>query len=109
MEAAMSEQSLIGACDRLLKVEEEVKAMPEEQSKWFMEKPGHADCFVVAKALKELLTKGQAVIPDTATTLLNDYCLQCCARRMAAETAAGKFPTRLMILCPTCGNKRCPT
>lgn len=46
-------RELSAACDRLLLMEAEVNAMDDEASRnWFMSKPGHADCFVVARALK---------------------------------------------------------
>jgi hypothetical protein len=46
---------LIDACDRLLKIKEEVMAMDEESRAWFMDKPGHRDCLIVASALKAIL------------------------------------------------------
>jgi hypothetical protein len=51
-------RKLIAACERLLATEREVLEMPEEQIRWFMSKPGHRDCFAVARALKELLETG---------------------------------------------------
>ena len=50
-------EDLIAACDRLLATEAEVKQMPREQRRWFFSKAGHADCFLVARALKEMLTR----------------------------------------------------
>ncbi len=47
--------ALIAACDRLLVVEAEIKAMPRPQREWFFKQNGHADCFRVARALKTLL------------------------------------------------------
>jgi hypothetical protein len=46
---------LLAACDRLLATERDVLAMPREQVRWFMSKPGHRDCFTVARALKNIL------------------------------------------------------
>ena len=46
---------LIAACNRLLATERDVLQMPREQVQWFMSKPGHRDCFTVARALKGLL------------------------------------------------------
>jgi hypothetical protein len=51
---------LIAACDRLLETEREIMEMPQEERKWFMGKAGHKDCFVVARALKELLQSPEA-------------------------------------------------
>lgn len=49
---------LLAACERLLKVEREVAAMDDQWAReWFMSKPGHQDCFRVAKALQEFLTR----------------------------------------------------
>jgi len=54
-------RSLMAACDRLLKTEREVLAMPKWASRWFMAKSGHRDCFEVARALKSrLLDEGPA-------------------------------------------------
>lgn len=54
--------TLIEACDRLLATETEVLAMDDAKSRaWFMNKPGHSDCFMVARALKELLTRGAII------------------------------------------------
>ncbi len=41
----------------LLATQREIKRMPKAQRDWFFSKPGHADCFLVARALKELLTE----------------------------------------------------
>lgn len=49
------EQYLLAACDRLLATEREVLEMPLEQVQWFFGKPGHTDCFLVARALKGLI------------------------------------------------------
>lgn len=46
---------LLAACDRLLTTEREVSEMPSEQREWFFSKPGHADCFFVARGLTRLL------------------------------------------------------
>ena len=48
---------LIAACNRLLATEREVLEMPAEQVRWFMSKPGHRDCFTVARSLKGILEK----------------------------------------------------
>lgn len=53
----MRVEGLIEACDRLLATEAEVLAMPSEQREWFMSKPGHRDCFTVARALKDVLSR----------------------------------------------------
>lgn len=46
---------LLMACERLLKVEAEIMAMPAEHRDWFMSKPGHGDCFDVARGLRDIL------------------------------------------------------
>lgn len=46
---------LLMACNRLLETEQDVLKMPPELREWFMLKPGHQDCFDVARALKEML------------------------------------------------------
>lgn len=51
----MEDSNLIAACDRLLSTELEILQMPIEQVRWFMSKPGHRDCFTVARALKAIL------------------------------------------------------
>lgn len=51
---------LIAACDRLLATEREVLEMPAEQVRWFMSKPGHRDCFTVARSLKRILEENLA-------------------------------------------------
>ena len=48
-------RSLLAACKRILEVKAAVDEIPAEPRKWFMNKPGHADCFIVAKALKKIL------------------------------------------------------
>ncbi len=50
-----SRKMLIDACDRLLKTKTEVMAMDKQSKRWFMGKPGHHDCFLVASALKAIL------------------------------------------------------
>ena len=47
--------ALLAACDRLLATEAEVLAMDARSIRWFMGKPGHRDCFRVARALKSIL------------------------------------------------------
>ncbi len=47
-------------------------------------------------------------MPDSLNDLPNDCCMECAAKRMAEETRQGKFPMRMFIVCPICGNKRCP-
>lgn len=51
----MTDLQLIAACDRLLATEQEVLAMDAEPRRWFMSKPGHSDCFTVARALRSVL------------------------------------------------------
>lgn len=46
---------LIEACNRLLKTEREVSRMPRWARRWFFQKPGHADAFRCARALKKFL------------------------------------------------------
>ena len=46
---------LLMACNRLLATEAQIMKMPKKDREWFMEKPGHQDCFDVARGLKELL------------------------------------------------------
>ena len=50
-------EDLLAACDRLLTTEEEIKKMPKAQRRWFFKQNGHLDCFLVARALKEMLTR----------------------------------------------------
>jgi hypothetical protein len=58
--------TLIEACNRLLQTQQEVMEMPSDQRDWFLGKPGHADCFVVARAMKDLLENIPAeVCPDS--------------------------------------------
>jgi len=59
---------LIAACDRLLAIEVEVSAMDKQPRQWFMEKPGHKDCFTVAMALKQLLER-----PGSTSDLSDEY------------------------------------
>ncbi len=61
----MSVYDLIAACDRLLATEAEVLSMPAEPRNWFMSKPGHRDCFTVARALKNML------MPEESTHAAN--------------------------------------
>lgn len=48
-------EDLIAACDRLLQTEREVLSMDLRSRNWFFSKPGHADTFTVARALKKIL------------------------------------------------------
>ena len=49
-------RSLIAACERLLRLEKEVKMEMDQQSRdWFMSKRGHRDAFRVAREFKKLL------------------------------------------------------
>ncbi|WP_051264707.1 hypothetical protein [Nakamurella lactea] len=36
------------------------------------------------------------------------WCSRCQDVEIQRELAAGRFPARFMIVCPDCGNKRCP-
>ncbi len=49
-------EDLLSACDRLLETEAQIKEMPKPQRQWFFKQNGHKDCFLVARALKRLLT-----------------------------------------------------
>lgn len=52
---------LLAACDRLLKTEREILALPKWASDWFMSKPGHVDCFDVARGLREILIAAKEI------------------------------------------------
>lgn len=53
--AIPTHSGLLMACERLLKTEKEIIALPKWARDWFMSKPGHQDCFDVARGLREIL------------------------------------------------------
>lgn len=89
----MKNRELIAACDRLLATELEVLAMPAEPRDWFMNKPGHRDCFTVARALKELL---EAEVERTALGVAE-------MRKPLPRCPTGKY-----IFCLSTADEHCP-
>lgn len=58
-DCSVTPSKLLAACDRLLVVAADIRKMPKEQRDWFFSKEGHADCFMVARALKTILQDGE--------------------------------------------------
>lgn len=54
----LTEIQLVAACNRLLNTEREVCEMDQRSRDWFLNKPGHADAFTVARALRSILETG---------------------------------------------------
>lgn len=55
LNSSAGHRELLAACDRLLTIQRDINRLPQRVRKWFFSKEGHADSFIVARALQKLL------------------------------------------------------